>query len=99
MFSDVNNFRKNNFFSGVWLHSEKCFGKYFCHFRVLRYFGHIIGSRVILVRLEVSMGILIIWKFRRYFGHFGVWRYFDHFISFRVILVILKVLELFLSVC
>ena len=94
MFSDV-----NDFFSGVWLHLGKFFEKYFGHFRVSRYFGHIIGSKVILVRLEVSMGILIIWKFRRYFGHFEVWRYFDHFISFRVILVILKVLELFLSVC
>ncbi len=50
MFSDVNDFRENGFFSGVWLHiSIKCFGKYFGHFGVSRYFGHIIGSRVILI--------------------------------------------------
>ena len=61
MFLDVNDFRENGFFFGVWLHiSIKCFRKYFDHFGVLRYFGHIIGSRV----------ILIIKKFWRYFCHF-----------------------------
>ena len=62
---------------------QKMLQKYFGHFGVLKYFGHIIGFRVILVSLEVSMGILIFWKFRRYFGHF------------RDILVILLVLGLF----
>jgi hypothetical protein len=57
MFSNVNDFWKNDLFSSIWLHSEKCFGKYFGHFRVSRYFGHIIGSSVILVSLEVSIGI------------------------------------------
>jgi hypothetical protein len=99
MFSDVNDFRENDFFSGVWLHPGKCFGKYFGHFRVSRCFGHIIGSRVILISLEVSISILVIWKFWRYFGHFGISRYFGHFIGSRVILVILKVLELFWSFC
>ena len=58
MFSNV-----NDFFSDVWLHFEKCFGKYFGQFRVSRYFGHIIGSRVIFVSLKVLMGVLIVWKF------------------------------------
>ena len=98
MFSDVNNFRKIISFP-VFDCILKNASENICHFRVSRYFGHIIGSKVILVRLEVSMGILIIWKFRRYFGHFGVWRYLGHFIGFRVILVILKVLELFWSFC
>ena len=62
---------------------QKMLQKYFGHFGVLKYFGHIIGFRVILVSLEVSMGILIFWKFRRYFCHF------------RDILVILLVLGLF----
>ena len=70
---------------------QKMLQKYFGHFGVLKYFGHIIGFRVILVSLEVSMGILIIWKFRRYFGHFGVSRCFGHFIGSRVILVIFLV--------
>ena len=55
MFSNV-----NDFFSDVWLHSEKCFEKYFDQFRVSRYFGHIIGSRVIFVSLKILMGVLIV---------------------------------------
>ena len=63
MFSDVNDFIENGFFSDVWLHSEKCFRKYFGHFEVSRYFWSFFFFflfRVILVILEVSMGILII---------------------------------------
>jgi hypothetical protein len=53
MFSDANDFKENGFFSGVWFHFGKSFGKYFGHFGVSRYFGHFIGSRVILVIFEV----------------------------------------------
>ena len=66
IFLDVNNFKKNNLFLGVWLHFEK----YFDHFKISRYFGHIIDSSVILASLEVSTSIFIIWKFWRYFGNF-----------------------------
>ena len=97
MFSDVNNFRKIISFP-VFDCILKNASENICHFRVSRYFGHIIGSKVILVRLEVSMGILIIWKFRRYFGHFGVSRYFGHFEGFRAILVIFLVLMVKLEV-
>ena len=53
MFSNVNDFKENGFFSDVQFHFRKSFGKYFGHFGVSRYFGHFIGSRVILVILEV----------------------------------------------
>jgi hypothetical protein len=42
MFLDINNFKENGLFSGIWLHSGKCFRKYFGHFEVSRYFGHFI---------------------------------------------------------
>lgn len=57
IFLDVNDSKENDLFLGIWLHSKKCFKKYFCHFKVSRYFGHIIDSSVILVSLEVSIGI------------------------------------------
>ena len=60
MFLDVNNFRENSFFSDVWLHFGNCFGKYFGYFEVLRYFGHFIGSTVILVILKV---LELFWSF------------------------------------